>query len=346
MRVVTFSEISTFKSCRLKHHLMYEELLAPRQPSRHLRFGKAIHNGLHDFHIGGCEMGIEEFAAKLDDEIKILRADPELELWDEDYQQFAEEHELGRAMLARYDAFNAAQEPLEVVELEYPFDVRLKTPTGRKSRTEIAGKVDGIVKDGYGNMFILEHKTAGSIDSKYIANLDLDDQINAYIWALAELGYPIKGVVYNVLAKWIPHPPELIKSGKLSTNKKQRTTFDLYMKAIEENGLAASDYTEMLDMLQVKGDKTFLRLKVYRNKTEIERIGHELYQAARDMAKPSIYRNPGACKLNGCSVRSLCIEDGPEARMNFRIKKARHEELEEVSNGDETKDSNAGGYDF
>jgi hypothetical protein len=189
--------------------------------------------------------------------------------------------------------------------------------------------MDGIVKDIHGNLFLLEHKTAASIDNKYISKLDLDDQVNNYIWGATQAGYPVKGVIYNVLAKWVPHAPALLKSGKLSTDKRQKTTPELYRQAIAANKLNVDDYADMLEHLDAQEDKTFLRLKVYRNDAEIDRIGRELYLTARDMAKPSIYRNPGACERYGCVVRSVCLVDSEDTRRDFRIKKSKHEELEE-----------------
>lgn len=336
-KIVTQSEFKTFKSCRLKHHLQYVELLASKKPPGYFRFGSAIHKGLEVFHGNGHDSvkAGNAFEDLYRAEIHKLEANPDVDLWDEDRDEFEAEIELGRAMLRRYKSFNDSQRAFEIVALEQKFTVNLRTLTGRKSPVKLSGKIDGIVKDIHGNLFLLEHKTAANIDSKYEAKLELDDQVNTYLWAAIELGYPVSGVIYNVLAKWVPHAPALLKSGKLSTDKRQKTTYDLYVEAIAEHNLQAEDYSDMLDYLADQEDRTFLRLKVYRNATEITRIGRELYHVTRDMAKPTIYRNPASCERSGCTVRSLCIEDTPEARLNFRIKTSRHEELEmEESNGD------------
>ena len=341
MRVITQSEIRAFKSCRLKHHLQYNELLASKKPPGYLRFGTAIHAGLEAFHKGE-DYSLAEcaFGDSYTEAVMKLEANPDVELWEEDRQEIEQEKQLGWAMLKRYVDFNASQEPLKVVSLEQKFTVNLRTPSGHKSPVKLSGKIDGIIKDIHGNLFLLEHKTAASIDNKYIAKLDLDDQVNTYLWAALELGYDVKGVFYNVLAKWIPQPPEILKSGKragrLSANKTMKTTHALYQGELDRWGLEPDEEErQMLSMLEAKGDQTFLREKVYRNRSEINRIGQELYLTARDMAKPHIYRNPAICERSGCTVRSLCIEDGPEARLNFRIKTSKHEELED-ENGNDT----------
>jgi len=49
--------------------------------------------------------------------------------------------------------------------------------------------------------YLFEHKTASSITSDYLDRLWTDTQIALYCHYLRELGYPIVGVIYNVLLK-------------------------------------------------------------------------------------------------------------------------------------------------
>ena len=60
--------------------------------------------------------------------------------------------------------------------------------TGRQSQTfRIAGKVDGIVRCHDG-LYLLEHKTASTIDASYLDKLWTDTQIALYCYYLRELG--------------------------------------------------------------------------------------------------------------------------------------------------------------
>ncbi|KKM73035.1 hypothetical protein LCGC14_1414490 [marine sediment metagenome] len=326
--VRTNSEIKEYKNCHLRHYFGYIDLLAPKKPHEALRFGTAIHTGLEEYHTpnGSLPAAKLAFALSLKESIEQMQAWG-VEIWNEDREQFVAEEQLGVQMLTRYHDFNKTKDQFIPVSLEESFQVKVRTPRGYKSPTTIfAGKIDGIVKLD-GELWLLEHKTAASIDNKYITSLDLDDQVNTYLWAARELGYDIKGVIYNVLAKWAPKPPKLLKNGKLSTDKRQKTTHDLFFAAITKHNLLPVDYTDMLIHLEAQEDTTFYREKVYRNDAEFDRIGRELYAVSRDMAKPQMFRNPGACRLQGCSFRSICLEDTPEARLNFRIKEAKHEEL-------------------
>ncbi len=117
-----------------------------------------------------------------------------------DSHQMTQWH-LATAMIRGY-ADRYATEEFEVVEVEKEFVGEIRNPdTGRQSQTfRIAGKVDGIVRCHDG-LYLLEHKTASSVDANYLDKLWTDTQIALYCYYLRELGYPIVGVIYNVLLK-------------------------------------------------------------------------------------------------------------------------------------------------
>jgi hypothetical protein len=64
----------------------------------------------------------------------------------------------------------------------------------------MSGKADAIVRLPEG-LHLLEHKTAASLDGNYLDRLWTDTQIALYSHYLRQLGYPIVGVIYNVLLK-------------------------------------------------------------------------------------------------------------------------------------------------
>jgi hypothetical protein len=108
---------------------------------------------------------------------------------------------LARAIMTGY-ASRYATEDFTIIEIEKSFTGNIRNPdTGRCSQTFVmAGKADAIVQRSDG-MYLLEHKTAASIDSNYLDKLWTDTQIALYCYYLRELGYPIVGVIYNVLLK-------------------------------------------------------------------------------------------------------------------------------------------------
>ena len=82
------------------------------------------------------------------------------------------------------------------------FETELFDPRAQQLSSEyrIAGKVDGIVRCHDG-LYLLEHKTATVVDGNYLDKLWTDTQIALYGYYLRRLGYPIVGVIYNVLVK-------------------------------------------------------------------------------------------------------------------------------------------------
>jgi hypothetical protein len=109
--------------------------------------------------------------------------------------------QLARAMFTGYAA-RYADEEFEIVEVEKSFLGEIRNPdTGRPSQTFVmAGKADAIVRRPDG-MYLLEHKTASSVDGNYLDKLWTDTQIALYSFYLRQLGFPIVGVIYNVLLK-------------------------------------------------------------------------------------------------------------------------------------------------
>ena len=189
---LTYSALNTFRGCprRFKHR--YVDCLQPREKAESLSFGSVIHSGLELWY---RSVGQPDRLWKLFDYI-----DAQFLGRTGDAQQKAQ-WQLARAMLSSY-AKRYENEEFDVVEIEKVFSGEIRNPdTGRASQTFVmAGKADGIVQLSDG-MYLLEHKTASTIDSNYLDKLWTDTQIALYSHYLREMGFPIVGVIYNVLLK-------------------------------------------------------------------------------------------------------------------------------------------------
>lgn len=190
--VLTFSALNTFRNCPRKYKHRYVDGLLPHDKAEALSLGGIVHNA------------IELWYQQVDAPDRLQNV---LEYVDSQFpQREIDEHhkaawQLVRAMMLGYTT-RYADEEFTVVEIEKTFEAPIRNPdTGRPSLTfTMAGKVDGIVQmcDG---MYLLEHKTAASLDANYLDKLWTDTQIALYSFYLRELGYPIVGVIYNVLLK-------------------------------------------------------------------------------------------------------------------------------------------------
>jgi len=202
--LLTYSALNTFRNCPRKYKNRYLDNLRPRERAEALSFGSVIHTAIELWYrSSNTESRLRDVLAYIDDAFENRLVDSNLMV----------QWHLATAMFRGY-AERYATEDFEVVEVEKEFVGEIRNPdTGRQSQTfRIAGKVDGIVRCHDG-LYLLEHKTASTVDASYLDKLWTDTQIALYCYYLRELGYPIVGVIYNVLLK------SRLKQGKGETQE-------------------------------------------------------------------------------------------------------------------------------
>ncbi len=190
--LLTYSALNTFRNCPRKYKNRYLDNLRPRERAEALSFGSVIHTAIELWYRSqDAESRLRDVLTYVDDAFENRVVDA---------NQMIQWH-LATAMIRGY-AERYATEEFEVVEVEKEFVGEIRNPdTGRQSQTfRIAGKVDGIVRCHDG-LYLLEHKTASTVDASYLDKLWTDTQIALYCYYLRELGYPIVGVIYNILLK-------------------------------------------------------------------------------------------------------------------------------------------------
>jgi hypothetical protein len=180
---------STFRNCRKKYWWRYVRQLVRREKDRHMWLGGRIHECLVSFYQGH---GWEEIETVLNQAYPARGGNPD---------ERAQWH-LGRAMMRAYVA-RYSQEPFKPIALEQQFSGEIVNPeTGVASRSfTLDGKVD-MLAEREGELWIVEHKTAATIDGTYIERLWTDFQISLYSKFIEEsMGRPVAGVLYNILGK-------------------------------------------------------------------------------------------------------------------------------------------------
>ena len=190
--VLTYSALNTFRNCPRKYKHRYIDGLRPHEKSTALSFGSVVHEAIELWYrLPPDEQRVWQVLATID------AAYPARE---HDAAQKSQWH-FARAMILGYVRRYPAED-FEIVEVEKTFTHEIRNPdSGRPSQTFVmAGKVDGIVKRRDG-LYLLEHKTAATIDANYLDKLWTDTQIALYTHYLREIGFEIVGVIYNVLLK-------------------------------------------------------------------------------------------------------------------------------------------------
>jgi hypothetical protein len=331
-RTSTYSMWSLFRNCRKAAHWRYVLELVPLEKDRNLSFGSLIHECLETWH------RTRDLVAALEhvDRACVNRAQ------DEDQRRV---WHLATALMKGYAARYAAEE-FEVVALEKAFEGEIINPeTNAASRSfTLAGKVDGIVRVG-DEHFLLEHKTAATVDASYLERLWTDFQVTLYAHYVEQaLGIRISGVLYNLLVKarlqqsageteveFEARRAELIaksKTGKSSAKRRLPETDEEFQARL------ADKYAELgmfhRELLYISREQfTTLRAELW-----------ELTQAFLDARRRDVwYQNTSFCFQYGkpCPYFALCRSGGsPNVRDNFYQHVAPHEELRgEVSPADE-----------
>ncbi len=243
-------------------------------------------------------------------------------------EEWQEHRQLGIDMLTYYDQFDREDgffSEVKEVAIEERSFVDILEPTQRVSVSGVpllSGKIDLVVESRDGGIWVVDHKTFDKQASE--AALEVDDQLTAYCYIYWRItGIVPDGAMYNVLVKHPPVPPKVLKSGKISVDKRQRTTWQLFQETARKydlSGLVAGDYAEYVDMLTRRGWSPFFqRIGTRRTEQELLSFERRLYAEYQDMegaiANPGArYPNPSNWLCRTCPVLSIChaLETGDD----------------------------------
>lgn len=190
--IITYSSISTFQACPRKYQYRYIDCLVPKGRDDNLYFGGLIHECLDLWYQGETFLDLCWLISH-----KCIERDENPHI----KQMF----HIARSMMAAYiELYESPDKRFNIDVTEKQFENgRIVNPnTGYCSkRFRFYGKVDGIVSVD-GEYYLLEHKTAASINDNYIGRLWSDMQISLYTHYVRELlGIDVKGVLYNIMMK-------------------------------------------------------------------------------------------------------------------------------------------------
>jgi RecB family exonuclease len=302
------SEIQDFLRCRKRWDYRWQERLISKKKNDKLFFGELFHLYLEKYyktknHDTAQQYMLQTLDMYMDEDWEELQ-DKLIEITNHYYETY------------KTDLFT-------VIGVEVQFSIPL---TATKNFT---GTIDLIYRDTEGRLWFADHKTTTSIE-KYEKNAILDRQINRYWWAIQQLakGNGIimgdknilldnpYGFMYNIIYKDYPVPPKTLKSGGLSKDKSQKTTYQMYKKAITDLQLNEADYTEILEHLSSFPFKFFSRVEVFRNQQEIDCTMEEIGAIVQDMDNCRTYRNITTDCQWDCQYKDLCLAeiDGSDAQ--------------------------------
>jgi hypothetical protein len=193
-QLITASRLSAFRRCGRYHHLRYGQQLVPVvDHGAQRRWGSAMHRGLEAWWLA---VKAGNVAGAL--EIAVMALDPHGEL---DSVEWVRAEIAMRGYHLRWQG-----QDLEVLAVEAQFDAPLVNPDSLAASRlfTVGGKIDAIVRTPNGEVWIVEHKTAGGDilpGGPYWQKLRLDAQVSTYMDGARALGYEPAGCIYDVIAR-------------------------------------------------------------------------------------------------------------------------------------------------
>lgn len=331
--IVRGSEYQSFLDCRKEWYYAWVEKIEPKRPDGKLFFGTVGHKFLEHYYLSKCD-----FTKSMNITQGFIRASDLSAMTNEEIEDM--KNLFAGVSNYYHTVYGESDKAWNILGTEVEFLVRLDGDLYYTGTIDLVYELDGKVR-------FADHKTVSSLDM-YEQKSRMDRQISRYWWVLKQLaagvgliksketgewvpwlsiqGKEIDGFDYNLIAKDYPKEPRVLKSGKVSTDKSQKTTAALFDKKIEELGLNPHDYDDFRQMLLQKPDQWLRRIDVKRNDAELESAMWEFMYTTRDIHDVKLvlahhpdnieevtYRNIGQKCQNMCNYRSLCqteIEGG------------------------------------
>ena len=178
--VISNGGLGTFQSCKRKYDLRNNQSLEQIEKPAYFAIGSAFHTGVEKLRDGeSLKVAIEAAKVDLIDVDNKIKVAAMVEAWNDNTKAF-------------YDGY-------EIIEAEKEF--LTKHTSNAHTDYFFGGIVDALARDRSGRIFILENKTTSDTLDRFCDRLWAERQGLLYNWALTRLGYPIAGIIYDVIKK-------------------------------------------------------------------------------------------------------------------------------------------------
>ena len=269
MRKISYSQLSTYTDCQMKWYLIYK--LGYKFSNKHTEFGTIVHNTL-ETRIVPDEFNYEN-----------IREDFKIRSWQ--------------------DYFGVIFEEVDNILKDY-------TPLYNEIVLEndnFIGVVDKILKDEDNNHMLIDYKTTAR--PKTYMDIENDAQLYFYAYLYNKIkGVPLDKIKvgYMNIPKSDVATPKVLKNGTLSKAKSQKTTYNLYYKAIKENKLDVADYKDILEDLKDQELVSFVYTTI--NIDVLKDLLDDIQLIIKDMSKGYVLPCFGySCK--GCDFKDECKKE-------------------------------------
>jgi len=276
MLEISVNSLSTIRGCPMKYKWHYIDGYTPYKKSNHLTLGSAIHSAFDMYY---NKFPDEEVMKACKDMIdaEISKASP---------AESEDLHLLKYVLLGMWINFPKSLSSFNKIDPELKFRIKLFDDIW------FVGRVDGLVRDDEGRLWVRELKTTSMSFQQFERRSKTATQGTAYVWAMRKLGHPVVGMMYDFIKK------PLLRKGV-------RDDVDTFGARI-------------MDDYKKRPEFYFKRHFSYRNEEELALFEEDLLKTAleiRDRAKNNNWcRNQDQCwNFNSeCPYLKICFQKVPD----------------------------------
>lgn len=197
--VVSYSELDSFRQCPLKHLLSYKQRWT-KEKAEDSALGKGtLWHQIMEAHYGVLKEHQQNprtrWSPQYERQILAEARGAALPFMFGERGTQSEVQELMQWMYEGHVQQYGIDREFTVVGIELGPHVPLPWPDGRPSHYVLKTKLDLLVKDSFGELWIIDHKSGANKPTQF--ELQIDDQFGLYTWAMQQLGYKVAGSIHS-----------------------------------------------------------------------------------------------------------------------------------------------------
>jgi hypothetical protein len=199
-RIVSYSELDTFRQCPLKHHFAYDQRWTkPPAEDSALTKGSLWHAVMETHYktlIKSKFNGKPRTAAQVQRALDACRAAVTPLFRNEETGEQSDNQALVEWMYNGYVEFHGVNESWRIIGVEHQIIAPLRDEDGNRSLYRLKAKIDLLIEDLIlGTRWVVDHKSCANLPYQF--EMDMDDQFGLYVWSMRQVGRPVQGSLHS-----------------------------------------------------------------------------------------------------------------------------------------------------
>ena len=280
-RTYSHGALKTFQRCAKKWSYRYIDKIEPKEKKVAMQRGSDIHEMLANYYDDGAGRFDALFLG-------------------------IENYDLINRYARKYEAEDEAWTILHIEE-EFTFTV---------GPFEVIFIPDLVIEIN-GEVWIVDHKTTANIPDEWDPYNMTDFQHLLYVAGLQQLGYNVKGFLFNYIRSKPPTQPVLIKDGsRIADVRRVDTDYDTLKGFALTYKVYSDDVAARLQVIKLTADKFFQRHFLLINQFAVDQAVEDTLDVLNQMAKAEatsayprhvVGKHGGSQSCGSCEYQSICF---------------------------------------